>query len=411
LSFANTVGCLSWNLYLVFKSEMQMKLDEIINILGEEDLSHKAIVPPIYQTSNFQFDTVAKLRSAFSDEWSHHLYSRGNNPTVAVLRKKLAALEGTEDALCFSSGIAAISAAILAQVEQGDHIICVNNPYSWTSHLLKNYLPKFGINTTFVDGKDNEAIEAAYKLNTRLLVLESPNTMSFELQDLEWSAKWAKEHNIITVVDNSYASPIYQQPHSFGIDIIVHSGSKYINGHSDVVCGILCASHQMVASIVSNEYMTLGAIMSPIESYLVLRGMRTLPVRMSRIDQSTQQVFEFLKSHSLVEKLFYPFDPDNSQYNLAKRQMSGCPGLISIQITANDQQIERFIEELNIFKMAVSWGGYESLILPILAAYGIEGRSEPYWPRNHIRLYIGLEDPMLLIEDLSAALEVIEVES
>ena len=388
-----------------------MNMDEIINLLGEEEPWHGAVVPPIFQTSNFGYSSIQELRKAFKDEWASHLYTRGNNPTVAVLRKKLAALEGTEDAICFSSGIAAITAAILSQVKKGDHIISVRNPYSWTNHLLASYLPKFGVRTSFVDGTDTREIEEVYRENTRLLVLESPNTMTFELQDLKWASQWARERDVITILDNSYASPLFQKPSQFGIDVIVHSGSKYINGHSDVVCGVLCASQDMVSSIVANEYMTLGAIMSPMEAYLVLRGLRTFPIRMRRIESSTREVFNFLRQHPIVEKIFFPFDPDNPQYLLARQQMSGCPGLISVQLKTDDDGIQKFVEYLNYFKMAVSWGGYESLIMPILAAYDIKGRPEPAWPRNHLRLYIGLEDPILLVEDLKKALEKLTIKS
>ena len=337
----------------------------------------------------------------------YHLYTRGNNPTVCILRQKMAALEGTEDALCFSSGIAAISAAILSQVRQGDHVICVDNPYSWTNHLLKNYLPKFGVSTSFVTGTI-ESISAAAQPKTKLLMLESPNSMTFGIQDLKACAAWAKSRNIVSIIDNSYASPIFQKPHTMGIDMVVHSGSKYLNGHGDVVFGVLCASKELVRKVVDNEYMTFGAIMSPLEAFLAIRGLRTLDIRMERIAASTRLVFDFLKSHPQVEKIFYPFDPDNPQIDLAQSQMTGAPGLLSIQIVcSSDNDITTFCENLKRFRMAVSWGGHESLIIPVLALYGIEGKPPPVLPKNHIRLYIGLENPELLLNDLESAFKMI----
>ena len=385
------------------KKPKDFQLSDILNTLGESELPNGAMVPPIFQTSNFQFKSIKDLRTAFSSEWDHHLYTRGNNPTVRILREKLAALESTEDALCFSSGIAAISAAILSQVKRGDHVICVENPYSWTNHLLKNYLPKFGVNTTFVKG-DLESIEGATQSSTSLLMLESPNSMTFEVQDLSACAKWAKQKSITTIIDNSYASPLYQNPHLLGIDIIVHSGSKYLNGHGDVVFGALCAKRNIVRQIVENEYMTFGAVMSPFEAFLVLRGLRTLEIRMDRIFDSTLKVFEYLKSHPLVERVFYPFDPDYEQYDLAKSQMTGSPGLISIQLkSTSEDEVTTFCEGLTRFRMAVSWGGHESLVIPILALYNIPDRQAPDLPINHMRFYIGLEPHELLISDLESA--------
>ncbi|MDX1684243.1 MAG: PLP-dependent aspartate aminotransferase family protein [Saprospiraceae bacterium] len=378
-----------------------MSIDEIIHLLGEEELPQGAMVPPIMQTSNFSISSIEELRSFFTNEWENHLYTRGNNPTVKILRQKLSALERTDDAICFSSGIAAVSAAILSEVKSGDHVICVKNPYSWTRSLLESYMPKYGVETTFVDGKELESIQAAKRDNTRLLMLESPNSMVFELQDLKACASWAKNNEIVTIIDNSYCSPLFQNPSTLGIDMIVHSGSKYLNGHSDVVFGVLCSAQERIARIAADEYMTLGAIMSPFEAFLVIRGLRTLSIRMNRINKSTMEIFDYLKSHPVIERIFYPFDPQNPQYDLARSQMSGSPGLLSIRLkTSERSEIEEFVHGLNVFRMGVSWGGHESLALPILAAHDIPGRQPPNLPINHIRLYVGLEDPDTLISDL-----------
>ncbi|MDZ4682805.1 MAG: aminotransferase class V-fold PLP-dependent enzyme, partial [Saprospiraceae bacterium] len=206
-------------------------LSNILTHLGEDRENYfQAISPPVIQSSNFVFPDLAAFREAFSDELENHVYSRGNNPTVEILRKKLAALEGTEDALVFSSGAGAVAAAVIGNVKAGDHIVCQQGPYSWTSALLRKFLSHFGVEHTFVDGTNIQNIEAALRPNTTVLYLESPNTMTFECQDLAACAVLAKSRGIVTIIDNSYCSPLYQNPAAFGIDVIVHSGTKYLNG-------------------------------------------------------------------------------------------------------------------------------------------------------------------------------------
>ena len=216
-----------------------MNLSYILNELGEERENYfNAIAPPIIQTSNFKFNTVEDFRAALADEYQGNLYSRGFNPTIDILRKKLAALDGAEDALVFSSGIAAITVPILALLKSGDEVICVENPYSWTIKLFKNFLPKFGIITTFIDGTDLNQLEAAVTNKTKLIYLESPNTFSFDVQDLAAISIIAKSRGILTMIDNSYCSPLYQQPIAYGIDLVAQSATKYLAGHSDVVAGV-----------------------------------------------------------------------------------------------------------------------------------------------------------------------------
>ena len=218
-----------------------MDIDWILTHLGEErERYFGAVAPPVIQTSIFCFDSVADMRARMRDEYGEHCYTRGNNPTVEILRRKIAALEGAEDCLVFSSGAGAISAAVVACVAAGDHVVCVHKPYSWTHKLLVQLLPRFGVRCTFVDGTDVANIEAALEPNTRLIVLESPNSLTFELQDLAAVARLARERGILTLCDNSYASPLNQSPIALGIDLVAHSATKYLNGHSDVVAGALC---------------------------------------------------------------------------------------------------------------------------------------------------------------------------
>ena len=386
-----------------------MTLSEILTHLGEEREKYfQAMAPPVIQTSNFVFNSLDDFRNAIADELNHHIYTRGNNPTVDILRKKVAALEGAEDALLFSSGSGAVANAVLANVNAGDHIVCVEKPYSWTKILLTEFLPRFNVSHTFVDGRNIQAIEEAIQPNTRLLYLESPNSLTFELQDLRACAKIARKHNLITCIDNSYASPIFQQPVEHGIDLVIHSGTKYLNGHSDVVVGVVCGSKKMIRKIFENEYMTLGGILSPHDASLVLRGLRTLELRMQRSFESTMKITQFLADHPKVENVRFPFLPDFPQYELAQRQMKGAGGLFSAAFKARSiEDMEAFFNRLNRFLLAVSWGGYESLILPTAAFYNIPGREDSPLPWNFARFYIGLEDPDWLMEDLEQALEIL----
>ncbi len=384
-----------------------MHLSEILTHLGEDRHRYfEAVAPPVIQTSNFAFRTLDEFRKAVSEELEHHVYTRGNNPTVEILRKKLAALEGTEDALVLGSGSAAVAVAVLSQVQQGDHIVCVQKPYSWTWKLLGKWLPRFGVETTFVDGRETARFEAALRPNTRLIYLESPNSLTFELQDLEAVARLARSRGIVTAIDNSHCSPVFQNPAAFGIDIVIHSGTKYLNGHSDVVNGVICASKKIIRSIFENEFMTLGAIISPHDAWLILRGLRTLELRMQRSDASARKVAGFLKGHPRVRQVLHPLMPDFPQYELARKQMRGSGGLFSFLLDVDTlEAAERFFANLNRFLLAVSWGGYESLVLPSAAFYKIPGKPDTPLPFQLVRLYIGLEDPDWLIEDLAQALD------
>jgi cystathionine beta-lyase len=386
-----------------------MHLSEILMHLGEnrEEYFH-AISPPIIQSSNFAFPDLTAFRAAFSDELENHVYSRGNNPTTEILRKKLAALEGTEDALVFASGAGAVAAAIIGNVSAGDHVVCQNAPYSWTSALLRKFLVRFGVEYTFVDGTLIENIEKAIKPNTKVLMLESPNTMTYELQDLAACAALCKQKGIVSIIDNSYCSPIYQNPAAFGIDIVVHSGTKYINGHSDVVCGVLCGSKKMVKKIFESELMTLGGVLSPNDAMLVIRGLRTLPLRIEKSSRSALFLIEKLENHPKVVQVYHPFHASFPQHDLAKKQMRGCGGLFSINFkTDSPEKMEAFVHQIKLFLMAVSWGGHESLIIPTIGFYNIPGRPNPILPYTFCRFYIGLEDAEWLWEDLEKAMEML----
>jgi cystathionine beta-lyase len=385
----------------------QLPLSYILNHLGEERRHYfNAVSPPVIQTSNFCFPDLESFRAAFTDELEHHIYTRGNNPTVQILRRKLAALEGAEDALALSSGSGAIAAAVISQVKAGDHIVCVNSPYSWTYALLTKFLTRFGVTHTFVDGREVEHIAAAIRPETRVLYLESPCSLTFEIQDLSACAQLAKKHGITTIMDNSYASPLFQHPIRHGIDIVVHSGTKYLNGHSDVVVGVICSRKEIIKQIFESELMTLGAILQAHDAAMVIRGLRTLELRLRRCDESARRIATFLQSHPKVERVVHPLLPGFPQYELAKRQMEGTGGLFSVYFKAESREkMEAFVGALQRFLLAVSWGGHESLALPNIGFYDIPGREDSKVPWNLVRFYIGLEDPNWLQKDLEQALE------
>lgn len=374
----------------------------IINELGEDRENYfNAVSPPIIQTSNFSFNKVDELRKAFEDEYSTFLYSRGLNPTVRILSQKLAALDGAEDCLVCNSGASAIFAGVLSQVKSGDHIISVDQPYTWAQKLFNNILPKFDVSVTYVDGRNIENFEAALQQNTRIIYLETPNSWSFYLQDLEAVSKLARSKNIITICDNSYCSPLYQRPIDFGIDLVLQSATKYLNGHSDVVAGVLSGKKTMIENIFNSEYLNMGIGISPFNAWLILRGLRTLPSRLEKSSTTAKKIISFLESREEVEEIHYPFDPNFPQYEVAKKQMLGAGGLFSFVLKAKSiREIENFCEGLKHILMAVSWGGHESLIIPGCASI----KPSEFEPDNklhrRLRMYVGLEEADYLIEDL-----------
>jgi len=385
-----------------------MDLSYILNHLGEDRASyHGAVAPPLVQSSIFAFPSVADMRAGFRDEYAQHMYTRGNNPTVAMLRRKLAALEGAEDCLVFGSGAAAMAAGVIACVGQGDHVVCVARPYSWTRSLLQDFLPRFGVGASFVDGTDSAAFEAALTPRTRLIVLESPNSMTFEQQDLAAVAALARRHGIRTLCDNSHATPLNQSPIALGIDLVAHSATKYLNGHSDVVAGALCGEAALLRAVFKGPYMTLGAILSPHDAWLLLRGLRTLEIRMQRVAASTREVLAWLQRQPRIRRVWSPQAADNPQLGLSERQLRGASGLVTIDLDAADvAAVERFCDGLERFLMTVSWGGYESLAFPVCAVFppGAPLRPAAGLPLSLVRLSIGLEDPGILIADLGQAL-------
>ena len=386
-----------------------MDISYIINELGEDrHLYFNAVAPPIIQTSNFRVNTVDELRDLFADEYSGYLYSRGLNPTVEILRKKLAALDAAEDCLVFNSGASAIFASVLANVKAGDHIVSVDKPYTWAQRMFDVILPRYGVTTTYIDGTRIENFERAILPNTALIYLESPNSWDYKLQDLKAVAELARSENIVTVIDNSYCSPIYQRPIEYGIDIVMQTATKYIGGHSDTVGGVLCGTKAMMKKIFDSELLNAGIGIQPFNAWLLIRGLRTMPARLERITATTRKVADYLKGHSRVESILFPFDETFPQYELARRQMQGACGLLSFYVRAGSRdEIVRFCESLRHIMMAVSWGGHESLILPKCASLSAAEFDPNVKEHRMLRLYTGLEEPEYLIRDLDQAFRLV----
>jgi cystathionine beta-lyase len=359
-----------------------------------------APVPPIYQNSLF----TAPDTAAFLDRGRLHPevydYTRVANPTTDVLETKLAALEKTEAARCFGSGMAAVTAAVFHCVKTGDHIVAVETAYGPTRMLLTEYLPRFDIGVTFVPGTDPQQFADAIRPETRLLYLESPSSLLMHLQDLRAVAALARGRGITTVIDNSWASPFFQNPIELGIDLVLHSATKYLGGHSDVVAGVVMGPRDRMERLSAWEGRLLGGILDPFAAWLLLRGVRTLPLRMERHQENGLGVARFLEVHAAVARVHYPGLESHPQHELGRRQMRGFSGLMSLELRdASKEATLRFVDGLRHFGIGVSWGGFESLAIPFTHAPA--GGADPTWA---VRLSVGLETLDDLLADLDQAL-------
>ena len=392
-----------------------MKKIKDSTILNHDDYDdvHGAVIPPLYQNSLFTFKSWDDIDRAFDNKYESYIYSRLLNPTVKVVEDKLAALCGGEKSKLCASGIAAISSAILHCVKSGDHIVTIKSIYGPTNTFINKYLKtKFNISSSFVDGKDTKQIESAIKDNTSLIFLESPSSLTFELQDLKAISEMAKSKGIKTIIDNTWASPIFQKPLKLGIDIEVHSVSKYICGHSDVVAGLIISNRETMDEIISQEHELLGAKMAPFEAWLILRSLRTLPIRMQTHMSHALDIVNHLKHNTKVVQVHYPGLKDFPQYDLAQKQMTGSSGLLSFELNTEDiHKIKAFIETLKMFKLGVSWGGHDSLVYAPIISYSKELSPEQFKAfgitPGMIRISVGLEDVEDLKNDLDNALSLI----
>ena len=357
-----------------------------------------AIVPPIFQDSLFVRPTEVNGVTQ-----STNVYTRVSNPTTDIAERKIAALEGGDGALCFSSGMGAISSAIMHCVTANCHVILLDSAYGCTLNFIKNYLhKKFNVEYTLVHGDSIDELKAAVRPNTKLIYMESPSSLIFRMQDLDAVAEIAHEHGIKTVIDNTYATPLHQQPLKHGIDIVCHTASKYMGGHSDIVAGVLVANREIIQSIQDNERGLLGSNMDPHQAWLLIRGLRTLPVRLKRHGENGAKVAEFLENNPKILKVFYPGSATYDQPELFNKYLTGRNGLMSFVPKGTPEQVKAFTQSLHYFQNGCSWGGFESLC--VLLGNSDEGRAAGQ-PDNLVRIHVGMEDVDTLIDDLRQALE------
>lgn len=374
--------------------------------LIDKNYPNQAINVPIYQNSIFHFNTLDDYISYKKREINAYCYTRGNNPTTEVLEDKLAKLDNGEACRVFSSGMGAISATFFALLKTGDHVLIINDIYGPTKEYL-SVLSKFGIEFDIISVSTSKNFEGFIKENTRIIYTESPGSMTFNSVDLKHIANIAKSKSIYTIIDNTCMTPLLQKPLSLGFDIAVYSLSKYTGGHSDVLAGAVVTSNEILTKIDKEGYKLGGSVISPNDSFLVLRGLRTLPSRLEALTLTTQKVVNYLQSNKKVKKIFHPLVYDADELELYRAQTTGITSLLSIKlVTTNTLQTEKFIDNLKTFSIAVSWGGYENLIM----VQDISEFNQLQSDNIIIRLALGLLDANTIIEDLEQAFNQIEGE-
>ena len=385
--------------------------ETIVTHLGEDRTRDRgAVVSPIYQNSLFTFEDWDAVDEAFNDKVNNCIYTRGQNPTVRIAEEKIAALAGGEKAELLGSGMAAISAAVLHYLRAGDHVVTLNTLYGPAGTFIGSYLvEKMGISVTRVSGEDVEDFRSAIQENTRLFYLESPSTAVFTLQDIRAVAELAESRGIHTVIDNTWATPLFQKPLAMGIDLEVHSCSKYLGGHSDIVSGVVIGREEDISAISGVEQQLLGGKMAPFEAWLLTRSLRTLPLRMERHQESAMKVAGYLGKHGRIRRVIYPGLTSFPQYELGRRQMSGYSGLMSFELDSDDlKEIKKFVNSLRLFQIGVSWGGHESLAYAPAISYLKELPPERFRDMGIapglIRISVGLENCDDLIGDLEQGL-------
>ena len=372
-----------------------MRAEEICTHYSEDPSRFAgAVTPPIFQSSLF-----TECEGNEGDREGRYAYTRVSNPTTEIVENKVAALEQGEAAKCFSSGMGAISAAMMHYLKKDSHVVAVASIYGPAHRFLAEYMKRFGVEVTFVKGTDTEEIEGAIRENTDLIYLESPSTYLFLVQDLAKIAEIAKKHHAATVIDNTYCTPIFQKPLTFGIDMVVHSASKYLGGHSDIIGGVVIGRKEDIDQIAQSERELFGAVMSPFDSWLMLRGIRTLPVRMKQHMVNAMEMAAYFQELPVVKEVIYPWWETHPQYELAKKQMTGASGLMSVVFDLPGEQIKRIVRELEFFHRGPS---FESLISPVGA--DLEQDNETM-KKGLVRLHIGLEGADLLKEDFERAVK------
>ncbi|MFT4965247.1 MAG: methionine-gamma-lyase [Colwellia sp.] len=373
-----------------------------------DDKQFGSLATPLYQTSTFIFNNAKQGGDRFSGESEGYIYTRLGNPTTRQLELRVAALECMDDAAATATGMAAVSAALLTNLQAGDHMISSKAVYGCSFSLMNHIFKKYNIEVTFVDMTEPENIKAAIKENTKLIFLETPINPNLVVLDLEEICTIAKEYKLLSIVDNTFLTPVLQQPAKFGADIVVHSATKYLNGHGDVVAGIVCGSFEMINEIKMTTLKDIGATISPHDAWLIIRGLKTLPIRMDRHCSNAQKVAEFLEQHPMVNEVYYPGLKSHSGYKFIGKQMKAAGGVIAFELNTDLAGGTIFIDAMELFSIAVSLGDAESLIQHPASMthspYTPEERADAGISDSLIRISVGLESVEDIIADLTKAL-------
>ena len=373
---------------------------------GEEyEKYYNAIVPPIFMNSLNVFEQIDDYFNAKVHDKHTYVYGRVQNPTVRILEDKVAALEHGVAAFAFGSGMAAATTAVLSVVKTGDNIVCLRNAYGPLKNFVENYCPAhLGTSLTYVKGNEIAEFEEAITDNTSLVILESPSSVVFSLQDIEAVCNIAHEHSAKVYIDNSFCTPIFSTPLDMGVDIVMHTASKYMGGHSDIIGGILAVRDEELANTIVTNRELFGGIIGPMEAWLILRGLRTLAVRVKAHEETAMKVANYLENHPKVDKVYYPGLKSHPQYELAQKQQKGNTGLMTFEIKGSTADAKKVINSLQVFKIGVSWGGFESLAcMPHMRCD--EQTCDWLGGGQHlIRIHCGLEGADALIADLEQAL-------
>ncbi|MBP6517860.1 MULTISPECIES: methionine gamma-lyase [unclassified Shewanella] len=375
---------------------------------GHEREAFGALVTPLYQSATFVFESAQQGGERFAGNESGYIYTRLGNPTTAELERKMAILEGAEAAAATASGMGAVSAALLANLQMGDHLVASNAVYGCTYALMTTQFARFGIEVSLVDFSSVTEIEAAIKSNTKVIFCETPVNPHLQVFDLAAIANIAKRHQLVSIVDNTFMTPLLQRPLDFGIDLVVHSATKYLNGHGDVIAGIVCGSEEQLHKVKYEILKDIGAVISPHDAWLILRGLKTLDVRLQRHCDSAQRVAEFLAEHPSITRVYYPGLKSHQGHKFIGQQMKRAGGVIAFELAANLEEAMAFVGYLKLFSIAVSLGDAESLIQHPASMthspYTPEARTAAGIGDNLLRISIGLEDCDDIIADLNQAL-------
>jgi cystathionine beta-lyase/cystathionine gamma-synthase len=368
----------------------------------------RAISPPIWQTTTFSADSSEHFAELARAVQPSEYYSRYGNPTHAQVEAVMVSLEGGEAALVTASGMAAIFASVMSVLQKGDHIVAQRNLYANTTVLLETLLPRWGIECTLVDQTSAEDWAEALRPNTKLIYAETPTNPLMRLTDLQAVATLGKHHGIITIVDNTFATPINQRPLGYGIDVVVHSATKYIGGHHDVTGGVIVGSREFMERA-WRFHIVMGAALSPFDAWLLLRGLRTLGIRVERHNQNALAVARFFESHPRIERVNYPGLASHPQHELARNQMSGFTGIMSVELKGGYKEAESFIASLKLGVYAASLGGFETLLVHPAVMWSDtlteDQRRAMEVSESLVRISVGLEDERDLIDDFAQALE------